>query len=248
MKAKYEMAGRIIEISSLYETVHAYCAEYRTEGTPDFGVEICREDIENEREHSAQIARAEGRDPYAPSDDYLEELAVYRKIAEKMPEYDTFLFHGSCIAVDGEAYLFTAKSGTGKSTHARLWRELLRERAVMVNDDKPLITVGEEGVLIHGTPYNGKHHLGTRITVPLKAICLLERSQDNWIRPVSRAEAFPMLLQQTYRPSDRIAMVKTVELLEKAAKLVRLYRLGVNMKPEAARLACEELCQENGGN
>ena len=248
MKGKYEMAGRIIEISSLYEMVHAYCAEYRAEGTPDFSVEICREDIENEREHSAQIAGAEGRDPYASSDDYLEELAVYRKIAEKMPEYDTFLFHGSCIAVDGEAYLFTAKSGTGKSTHAGLWRELLRERAVMVNDDKPLITVGEGQVLIHGTPYNGKHHLGTKMTVPLKAICLLERSQENWIRPVSRAEAFPMLLQQTYRPSDRISMVRTIELLEKAAELVRLYRLGVNMESEAANVAYEELRKESIGN
>jgi serine kinase of HPr protein (carbohydrate metabolism regulator) len=60
-----------------------------------------------------------------------------------MPYYDTFLFHGSAIAVDGVGYLFTAKSGTGKSTHARLWRELLGARAVMVNDDKPLLRVTE---------------------------------------------------------------------------------------------------------
>lgn len=248
VKDKYEMAGRIIEISSLHEMVHAYCADYRAEGTADFTVETSQEDIECERERSARVAQAEGRDPYGSSDGYLEELAVYRKIAEKMPNYDTFLFHGSCIAVDGEAYLFTAKSGTGKSTHARLWRELLGERVVMVNDDKPLITVEEGRVMIHGTPYNGKHHLGTKMTVPLKAICLLERSKENWIRSVSRKEAFPMLLQQTYRPSERDALVKTIDLLEKMSELVGLYRLGVNMEPEAAKMAYEELCQGNGGN
>ena len=84
-------------------------------------------------------------------DDYLETLAVCRKIAERMPEYDTFLFHGSCIAVDGVGYLFTAKSGTGKSTHTRLWRELLDNRATMVNDDKPLIRIADDGLVIYGT-------------------------------------------------------------------------------------------------
>lgn len=76
----------------------------------------------------------------------LEETAVYRKIADKMVDYDTFVFHGSVIAVEGQAYLFTAKSGTGKSTHTRLWREMLGDKAVMVNDDKPMLRVTESGV------------------------------------------------------------------------------------------------------
>ena len=64
----------------------------------------------------------------------METLAVYRKMAD----YDTVLLHGSAIAVDDEGYFFTAKSGTGKSTHARLWREMLGDRAVMINDDNRL--------------------------------------------------------------------------------------------------------------
>ncbi len=60
----------------------------------------------------------------------------YRKLAESLLEYGVLLFHGSSVAVDGFGYIFAAQSGTGKSTHARLWRELLGERAVMVNDDK----------------------------------------------------------------------------------------------------------------
>lgn len=52
----------------------------------------------------------------------------YRKIAEKLVQYDVMLFHGSAVAVDGIGYLFTAKSGTGKSTHTRLWREYFGDR------------------------------------------------------------------------------------------------------------------------
>ena len=107
-------------------------------------------------------------------DDYLETLAVCRKIAERMPEHNTFLFYGSCIAVDGAGYVFTAKSGTGKSTHTRLWRELLDNRATMVNDDKPLIRIADDDAIIYGTPWDGKHPLSHNIAVPLKAICILE--------------------------------------------------------------------------
>ena len=230
MRCTYKIAGRLIEIGSVYPRVHELCADYRAEGEPDFAVDVTEDDIAFERSRS-EHSRV--------SDAYLEELAVYRRISERMPFYDTLLFHGSCVAVDGEGYLFTAASGTGKSTHTRLWREYLGSRAVMVNDDKPLITVGREVVIIHGTPYNGKHRLGANISVPLKAVCILERAPENSIRPVSKAEAYPMLIQQTYRPLDGAALVKTLPLIDRLAESVSLYRLGCNMDIEAAKIAYE---------
>lgn len=239
MTGTYRIAGRVIGIRSLYAEVHEYCKDYRCEEVPEITVETTVADIAYEREQSIRTARLEGRQPSNSSDSYLEELAVYRKIAEKMPLFDTFLFHGSCIAVDGEGYLFTARSGTGKSTHTRLWREMLGDRAIMVNDDKPLMTASECGIMIHGTPYNGKHRLGSNISVPLKAICLLERAADNTIERVSPHEVYPRLLQQTYRPRDPAALVKTMELLDTVIENVKLYRLGCNMESEAARVAYE---------
>ena len=167
----------------------------------------------------------------------LELLAVYRRIAEQMPFRDTFLFHGSAVAVDGAAYLFTARSGTGKSTHTRLWREMLGDRAVMVNDDKPLIRLTEDGAVVYGTPWNGKHRLGANISVPLKAVCILERAKQNTIRAITREEAFPMLIQQSYRPLDPAALAKTLSLVDRLSRTVSLYRLGCNMDPEAAELS-----------
>ena len=154
-----------------------------------------------------------------------------------MPFRDTFLFHGSAVAVDGAAYLFTARSGTGKSTHTRLWREMLGDRAVMVNDDKPLIRLTEDGAVVYGTPWNGKHRLGTNISVPLKAVCILERAKQNTIRAITREEAFPMLIQQSYRPLDPAALAKTLSLVDRLSRTVSLYRLGCNMDPEAAELS-----------
>ena len=233
MTDTYRMAGRVIRITSLFDKVHDYCRDYRCVGAePDITVTIGREDIEYERSRST-ISTETSRDPY------FEELAVYRKIAAEMLRFDTFLFHGSCIAVDGEAYLFTAPSGTGKSTHTRLWRQLLGERAVMVNDDKPLITVTDSDVIIHGTPYNGKHRLGSNISVPLKAVCLLGRSDVNSISPITPAEAYPTLVQQAYRPADALSVAKTLAMLDKLTERVKLYRLGCNMDIGAARVAYE---------
>ncbi len=134
------------------------------------------------------------------SDAYLETLAVYRKIADHLLSYDTLLFHGSVIAVDGEGYLFTAKSGgTGKSTHTRLWREYFGERAVMVNDDKPLLRITDSGVTAYGTPWDGKHRLSTNIAVPLKGICILTRDTTNHIEPAEPHAVYPLIVQQTNR-------------------------------------------------
>ena len=225
--ANYRFADKIIEVNSIHDSVHEYCSAYRTDAPADLAVTISQDDIEYER------SRAESGNW---SDKYLEELAVYRKICEKMPYYDTILFHGSVIAVDGYAYMFTATSGTGKSTHAALWRKLLGERAVMVNDDKPLLHIGET-TTAYGTPYDGKHRLSSDISVPLKAVCILERSSENHIETISKSDAYPMLLQQVYRPNDVFALRKTLTLLDKMACNVKFFRLGCNMDISAAELS-----------
>ncbi len=228
MTRLYKIAGHLMEINSLHRDVHHLCRDYRMEGTPDFTVTVTQADIEAERIRSDTADTPDGA---------LEILAVYRKIADRMLDYDTLLLHGSCVAVDGIGYLFTARSGTGKSTHTRLWRELFGSRAVMVNDDKPLIRVTAAGAIAYGTPWNGKHGLGENISVPLRAVCFLYRDTENHIEQSDKTGAFPLLLQQTYRPSDSIGMTKMLTLLSRLADTVNLYRLGCNMEIEAAEIA-----------
>ena len=241
MTGVYSFASLNVRVVSLYEDVHSYCREYQTDGVPDFTVETRKDDLDLERVRSAREDELEGRPVRCFPDAYLEELSVYRKIAEKMPYHDRFLLHGSAVAVGGAAYLFTAKSGTGKSTHTRLWRELLGEDAVMLNDDKPLLRITEDRVLVYGTPYDGKHRLSTNSFAPLQALCFLERSEQNWICSVSPEDVFPSLLQQVYRPSDPEALSRTLQLLNRMTASVRFYRLGCNMEIGAARLSYDTM-------
>ena len=241
----YLIAGRRVEIFSLYEAVHNMCRDYACEGNADFTVTVTPAQIDYERERSDHEAFVEGLTPVHYTDEYLETLAVYRQIADFMLQQGILLFHGSAIAVDGVAYLFTAKSGTGKSTHTRLWRQLFGERAVMINDDKPLLRLTEDEVVVCGTPWNGKHGLGTNTQAPLRAICILERAADNTITPISKREAYAMLLQQTYRPSDPAAMGRVLTLLDQLSVRVGLYRLGCNMDPGAAQVAYEGMARES---
>lgn len=239
MVNRYKIADKVVEVTSIYAEVHEYCTDYQTDENVDYSVTTTQADIDFEREKSAREDEVEGIPIRRFSDSYLEELAVYRKIAEKMLDFDTVLFHGSVVAVDGVGYLFTAKSGTGKSTHTRLWRKYFGERAAIVNDDKPLLKITDSGVTAYGTPYNGKHRLGTNTSVPLKAICILTRSAENHIEPITREQAYTILLQQVYRPADILKMAKTLVLVDRLADSVKLYRLGCNMDISAVKIGYE---------
>ena len=227
---KYKIADKVVEVNSIYDEVHEYCTDYLTDEPADYSVTTTQADIDFECEKSAREDEIEGIPTRHFSDSYLEELAVYRKIAEQMISYDTILFHGSVVAVDGVGYL---------STHTRLWREYFGDRAVMVNDDKPLLKITDSGVIAYGTPYNGKHRLGTNTSVPLKAICILTRSADNHIEAITREQAYTILLQQVYRPADMLKMTKTLELVDRLADSVKLYKLDCNMDISAAKIAYE---------
>lgn len=234
----YKIADTVITIHSLHEDVQNLCSQYRARGVPELEVTITPENIRFEQAKSAHENLQDGRPVIVYPDAYLESLAVYRQICNFMINRNTLLFHGSAIAVDGEAYLFTAASGTGKSTHTRLWRQLFGSRAVMVNDDKPLLKISEQGVLVCGTPWNGKQHsLGTNTIVPLKAICILERGENNEIRRLSVKEALPMLLQQSYRGAGPQSYLKLMNMLDMLSATTALYRLRCNMDPEAARVS-----------
>ena len=264
-----QLAQNRILVDALFDSTKEFCKEYlcneeRTTGlqeeAPDITVTITQQDIEYEKQKSAEEDAAMGIPTRRFKNEYLETLAVYRKICDRMPERDTFLFHCSAVAVDGKAYLFTAPSGTGKSTHTRLWREVFGDRAVMINDDKPLLRVASESaqtgkdgtpvqsrVLVYGTPWDGKHRLSTNTVAPVAGICLLERGEENGIERIAKEDAFPRLLQQTYRPQSPVALMKTMELLETVASDVPLYRLRCNMEPEAARVAYEGMNIEDKG-
>lgn len=243
MKEFYiRLAEKKIKICSIYDYVYDYCKEYLcdiTEEKIDICIEISKENIEFERKKSEEEDIYEGKPIRNFSDEYLETLAVYRKIAEALIDNDTILFHGSVVSVDGKGYLFAAKSGTGKSTHTRLWREYFGDRAVMVNDDKPLLKIKNDGIYAYGTPWDGKHRISNNISVPIVGICFLERGENNEISEIEKKEGFNRLLESSYRSKESIKMIKTLDILRKIEERVPLYRLKCNMDISAAKVAYE---------
>ena len=238
------LAGRNVGISARYEVLKRDCTKYLTDEKPEFVVFATDEDIAYEKEKSRREDIIEGRPVFKYPTCYLESLAVYRRIAEKLLDYDIILFHGSALSVDGEGFLFTAKSGTGKSTHTSFWRQQFGDRVIMVNDDKPLLQIREDGVWVFGTPWDGKHRISTNTSARLSGLCILTRAEENFIEPVSVDAAMPMILQQSYRPADPVKMIKLMKLLDKMMKKTCLYRLGCNLDPQAAIVAYEGMTRK----
>ena len=236
-KFTIRIAETVVAVTSLFRSSENYCQDYCCDEQEHISITITPGDIAFERDKSIREAELEGIAYMARSDAALEIIAIQRKITEALFACNTLLFHGSVVAVDNQAYLFTAKSGTGKSTHTRLWREVLGDRAVMVNDDKPFLRMDENGVTAFCSPWMGKHHLGANISVPLKAICILERGEENRILRITAQEALPMLFQQSQRPGKSKNQLKYLELIDKLAGDVSFYHMACNMDPQAAEIS-----------
>lgn len=224
-----ELAGHCFGLACRYDYLPRQCRDYRTDRPPEWVLAA----------DDADLAR-KNPDGRRWSPGYLESLALYRKICERLVDRDIVLFHGSALALDGRAYLFTAPSGTGKSTHAALWRQVYGDRVTMINDDKPLLHIAPGGVTVYGTPWAGKAGLQTNTSAPVAGIVLLHQAPENTIRPLTPRDAYPRLLGQTHRVDDPRGLLHTLDLVQRLAALP-VYALGCTPTPEAARLACETL-------
>ena len=240
-----KIAGKVIRVKSLFDSTRDYCRQYLSEETPDYCVEVVREELAFEQEAALEEARLEGFRPRIFTDPFLERAAIQRKVAEHLIADGVLLFHGSAVAVDGEGYLFTAKSGTGKSTHTRLWRQVFGDRAVMVNDDKPFLKITQRGVWVCGAPWSGKHGLDTNITVPLKGICLLERGAENRIQRACVQDLWERLLHESYCPADPARQEAFRSLVKTLGEHTLLWRMECTRDPQAAQIAWEAMAGKN---
>ena len=240
---RVELAGVPIGIRCRYEANKSFLREYLTEKTPQFTIEPTDADLLRAQEECDCLDRAEGRGTVSRSAFFFENTAINRLIAERITEFDVLLMHGSALCLDGEAYIFTAPSGTGKSTHARLWREVFGDRVFMINDDKPMLRIREDGVKAYGTPWNGKHNLSRNTSAPVRAIARLVRSEENRVEPMTKSDAFTALVAQALSSKDPAVMGRVLALEKRLLDQVRFYTLYCNMEPDAARVACEGMKQ-----
>ena len=228
-----QLAGLSVSVASQYSQVEHMCSGYEVPkgASSDIDVRIDPQDIDAERDEGAW------------SDAYLETLAVYRQIAEALPAFDRMLVHGALLSFQGEGYLLAAPSGTGKSTHALLWKRFLGDAVSIVNGDKPIVRLTGEGdvPVAYGTPWAGKEGWHENASVPLRAVCFLRQAPTNSIGLLDASGCVGRLLRQVYLPFDSRAAARTLELSDKLVGCVPLYELACDVSHDAVRCSFETL-------
>ena len=106
----------------------------------------------------------------------------------------TVLFHAAIVSYQGKGYMFLGKSGTGKSTHARLWLKHI-EGTALVNDDNPVVRIEGEQTIVYGSPWSGKTPCYRNVSYPLGGIVLLSQAPYNKIQRLSGIQAYVALVE-----------------------------------------------------
>lgn len=222
-----ELAKLRIKVSNRFPLVEELCKEYLSDGAPQFSVETTDGLLKWEREHGTE----------EHSDEYLETLSVYRQIGNLLPFWDGILFHGAVIEYRGKAYAFTAKSGTGKTTHITYWRKAFGDEVKPVNGDKPILRFIDGALCACGTPWAGKEGLQRNVCVPLGGIFFLSRGEENRVAPISAGDALGKMLSQVYLPGKRTAAVKALAVLDKILTDTSLWEMACTNSIDAAYVA-----------
>ena len=232
-------AGVLIAIENRYPFVERLCADYIADASPDacgFTVSATSEEIAAEND-------GEGGE-FSPA--YCESLALYRKICTRMLDYDAFLFHAAIVSHEGRGFASTAKSGTGKSTHVAQWMRALGDRVAVINGDKPILRwkegSGADGCrpgafIAYGTPYNGKEGWGINASVPLCAVCFIERCEpgeaDRLRRLEDDGQIVARIMSQILLPKDPALASRQLDLLNRLVTSVPFYVLRCTPTPAA---------------
>ncbi len=173
--------------------------------------------------------------------------ASARQFYVRLLPFEGFVLHACAVVLDGGAYLFSADSGTGKSTHAALWLSHFgKSRAYILNDDKPLIRKQDGKYLAYGAPWCGSAGLGVNKSAPIKGVAFLTRDETDWIRPLSNREALPHLLRQS-DPLVRVEqMGALVSLLGDFLQSVPAYLMGCTISENAVSIAHGAMAGKGG--
>lgn len=235
------LAGITVEIDNRHNYVYEQCADYLCfDSTPAFRVAVSTADAEAYRASC-------GRPMTLPE---AESYLLYRRICERMPGYGVYLLHAAVVEMDGRGYAFSARRGTGKSTHTALWQTHFngqagaRYRATVINGDKPLIRRAPDGRFwAYGTPWCGKEGKQVNRKCPLTVICFLEQGQTNRVTVASNADTAARLLEATVLPPEKEGQDQMAALIGATVRDVPAFTLTCRPDIEAAEVAYEFLSQ-----
>jgi len=175
------------------------------------------------------------RNPVLKTLDVAEYMGTGTMFARQLLKFGGFQLHASAVICQGKAYLFSAPSGMGKSTHTEKWCRLFGCR--MLNDDKPVLRRFEGSWVAYGTPWSGKHDISSPEGVPLGGIAFLHRGEDNEIHRLPPVDAVAMMISQSPRFLNAAQMTAQLELMDKLLQEVPIWKLTCRDDDEAAEVS-----------
>ncbi len=233
---KIQIAGITAELVDRYPLVGYQCRDYLIDTHEPADIRaVASEDELNEELALGMSAVDRGS---------AESICLYRKIAAQLYRFDAFLMHGAVIGYRAKAYAFLAPSGTGKSTHIRLWHQYLGDKIIPVNGDKPILRLENGVFMAYGTPWAGKEGWQRNIGLPLAGVCLLKRGTENKIGLVKSDEAIANILRQIYLPPMPEGTLATMALADRLLTHIPIYSLACNMTEDAVKTAFEAMTGE----
>lgn len=232
VKSNVKIAGETFTIEALTGLVASQFKPYLTDAEGGFIISPTQQDLDRMRE---KYINSEC-DLKRMSPTVLEFLVIHEKTAREMIKRGVLLVHGSAVVADGNAHLFIAPSGTGKSTHTKLWLSLLGDRAFIINDDKQLIRITDAGAVVYPTPWGQISVADAGASAPLKSITVLYRGKNN-INKITEAQMFPELFKASLRGETPMETLEIINLQKKLMSKVGLYKMTCEPTVEAAETA-----------
>jgi len=229
----YQIAGICLHMVGTGEALRCRMLAYETENeTADMVLVVNREEL-----------LASGKKYPNLSLDEWEYIRTGSAFGCRMPDFDGFCLHASAVVFKGKAVLFSGPCGIGKSTHTSLWQQYFGpERAVILNDDKPVLRLIKDTFYACGTPWSGKSPLNRNQCIPLHAIVFLKQAGENKIRRLSVLEAVRLMVYQSMRPEkSRKLMEGLLNLIGTLLEKIPVYELECTVSFAAVELAYQEL-------
>lgn len=231
-----EVAGSVIKTISDFE-VPGFKTDIDNDINVDIVVEVTQEKIEKIREKVG----------FKLSKFSCASAIVLEEIADLLVSRNSFLLHSATFEVDGQGIAFSARSGTGKTTHMLNWQKYLGEKLTVINGDKPIIRFFDdepETPYAYGTPWNGKERFGNDSRTVLRHICFIERDETNFVTTLDKSEAIIRIMKQVYIPKDPIASAKTLSLVHKLLSSCKLWVIHCNMDIKSAEIAYKAIFEK----
>ena len=172
---------------------------------------------------------------------FLELLALERHLLR----LNALVLHSSFIEYEGKSILFSAPSGTGKSTQAGLWQKY--ENVEIINGDRSIIHLEGDRFYSEGLPFCGSSQIHLNRKMPLGAIVFIEQWPDNIAEPMKPANAASKLYgEMSVNNWNTQAVLKSFDLIEKITNAVPMVHLKCNMEQDAVE-TLKHYLHEKGG-